>query len=83
MPGQTIALSFFAFFIRISASAVTMSDSSSEDNVPNTSTGKKRVRDPVKWAKNIAKRKRNRGEAYTSRSTGRPVAARVMGPPTW
>ncbi|MPC61552.1 hypothetical protein E2C01_055624 [Portunus trituberculatus] len=48
---------------------------------PESSRGRKRVRNPVEWKKNLAKRRRNMGEAYVSRSTGRQVQARVMRPP--
>lgn len=43
-------------------------------------TGRKRVRDPSKWSRNIAKGKRNRGVEYISDKTKRQVEKRVIGP---
>ncbi|MPC22410.1 hypothetical protein E2C01_015425 [Portunus trituberculatus] len=57
-----------------------MSDSASErdERVP---LSRKRGRQCNEWRSSVAKRKRNRGEAYISCVTGRQVAARRVGQP--
>ena len=43
--------------------------------------GQEKTRNGDDWRQNVAKRKRNSGEAYVSRTTGRQVPARTVGPP--
>ena len=57
-----------------------MSDSDSQADDPVVPTARKRSRDIVNWKQNAVKRKRNSGQTYVSRSTGRNVSARVVGP---
>ncbi|KAG7177742.1 putative Transposable element Tcb1 transposase-like 9, partial [Homarus americanus] len=45
------------------------------------SRGKKRARNEAEWKKHVAKERRNKGEAYESRFSKKPVAARVLGAP--
>lgn len=56
-------------------------DDNSDGDVPEPSRGRKRTRNPAVWKKNVAKHKRNVGEAYISVKTNRHVAARAIGPP--
>lgn len=58
------------------------SGADSEENVWNEEPLKKRVRNPSNWKKNIAKRKRDSGEAYVGVGpTKRHVEAKTLGPP--
>ena len=58
-----------------------MADNNMPPEEPEPSRGRKMMRNPAEWKKNLVKRQRNMGEAYVSRSTGRQVQVRVMGPP--
>ena len=66
---------------------MTMSDTASSSdagdagNVSDSFRGRKRVRQPSKWIRNVAKEKRNTGKAYVSRGTKQDVEERVIGPP--
>ena len=53
--------------------------SSSSSSTPTRS--KKRVRRPDSWARNVARRKRAKGEEYVSPRTGATVGAVKQGPP--
>ena len=57
-----------------------MSDSESEKETAPTRK-RKRIKRPDKWAQNVAKQLRNRGQAYTSVFTKKPVSARTIGKP--
>ena len=50
-----------------------MADNNMPPEEPEPSRGRKRMRNPAEWKKNLGKRRRNMGEAYVSRSTGRQV----------
>ena len=58
-----------------------MSDTEQHVNEPGVCRARKRARDIQNWAQNIAKRKRNSGEAYVSRTTRREVPTRSIGIP--
>lgn len=65
-----------------------MSDSSDTHTTPTASLdpqtperGRKRTKSEEQWKRNVAKRKRNRGEEYMSATTNRLVAARHIGNP--
>ena len=57
------------------------SDAGDAGNVSDSFRGRKRVRQPSKWMRNVSKEKRNTGKAYVSRSTKHDVEERVIGPP--
>lgn len=52
----------------------------SEDNSPSIKKGKKRLRKTENWVSNRAKRLKNSGKSYKSR-TGKMMEARKLGPP--
>ena len=58
-----------------------MSDTENQVDDPGVPRGRKRERNVTQWAQNVAKKKRNSGEAYVSRATGRHIPARSVGPP--
>ena len=58
-----------------------MDSSASDSEREVRPTCRKRQRKSEDWKSEIAKRKRNRGDSYVSRSTKQPVAARSVGPP--
>ena len=57
-----------------------MSDLSDCPDDPGVPQARKRCNDSSEWLCNSTKRKRNRGEGYVSRVTGRHVAPRSVGP---
>lgn len=59
-----------------------MSDSADSPDDPGVVRGRKRERNIGEWRQNEAKNKRNRGEEYVSRATGRHIPKRSVGPPT-
>ena len=62
--------------------AITEAGNGSSTNGSDTPfrKGRKRVRRPETWKKNVAKVKRAKGEEYISPSTGETVSARKTGP---
>ena len=52
-----------------------MDASESSESVPERSRSRKKARNPAEWKRNVQKRKRNSGEEYVSRSTGRVMKA--------
>lgn len=58
-----------------------MSDSADSPDDPGVVRGRKRERNIGEWRQNEAKNKRNRGEEYVSRATGRHIPKRSVGPP--
>ena len=49
-----------------------------EQVVPGPSRGRKRVRDEKEWKQNVAKRRRNTGQAYVSCSTNMILRYRTL-----
>ena len=60
---------------------VTMASTSGAGNVTEETLKRKRVANPTKWKRIVAKTKRNTGQEYVSRDTGKIVRARVIGQP--
>lgn len=60
---------------------VVMCDLSGNSGTGGSSRGKKRKRNPEKWAQNLAKARRNSGKEYTSRTTKQVIPGKVIGPP--
>ena len=60
-----------------------MADNSDRGNISETprGRGRKRSRNPTEWKENIAKKKRNLGQAYVSIKTGKEVRPRRVGQP--
>ena len=58
-----------------------MDTSSSDSEVAGPSTSRRRLRNPETWAQNVAKKKRNTGQAYVSRANKQEVRARAVGAP--
>ena len=58
-----------------------MASTSGEGNVTGDTLKRKRVSNPSGWKRIVAKTKRNTGQEYVSRDTGKIVRARVVGQP--
>ena len=58
-----------------------MASTSGAGNVTEETLKRKRVANPTKWKRIVAKTKRNTGQEYVSRDTGKIVRARVIGQP--
>ena len=58
-----------------------MSDEERLVDDPGVPRARQRGRNAANWQQNIAKKKRNSGEAYTSRWSGKEVAKRSVGAP--
>ena len=56
-----------------------MADATASDEVPGHGRRCKRICQPQNWRQNIAKRKRNSGQAYVNK-VGRLVPAKKIGP---
>ena len=51
------------------------------NHLPSPSGSRKRSRNEDKWVQNVAKRQRNLGQEYVSKTTGKTVNQRKVGPP--
>lgn len=69
------------FQVFLSRAQRIMSDSGSDKETAAPTRKRKRVKRPEKWAQNVAKQLRNRGQAYTSVFTKKQVSARTIGKP--